>query len=282
MGLLRAVLEVYTTANLWSDMAYAVAAGGIAVGGSLVLVSLFWVLEYFVLRRQRRNQFIRVDKANHWQQRRFHCGGNILQAILKFAFILGLGLIIWVAGAVAGFNPYSTATAMLVMGVVITYMFAGPLGAWGTSLALVWDNQLYIGQHWEFHGAGPGWDGVISGIYTFEVEMMHRDPESGNVQIISVPIANFFNAMRKCDLVKQSQAKKEEWARPAYEGKMAELASKKEDYHDDKSAFHQPVFAARPLEVQVAMNPSRQRRGAGPYPQQHLFHSTAAPELHVI
>lgn len=290
-GMMRAVLEVYNTAKLWDDMVYALASGGIALGGSLVLVSIFWLIEYFVLRRQRRNQFLRTDNANHWQQRRFHWGVNVIQVLLKFLFVLGLGAIIWVAGAVAGFNPYSTATAMLVMGVVVTYMFAGPLGAWGTSLALAWDNQLYIGQHWEFHGAGPGWDGVISGIYTFEVEMMHREPD-GRVQIISVPISNFFNAMRKSDLQIQSKAKKEQWVRPAYEGDMKALAAKKDAYDDSTSAFHEPVYAQRPLDVRVSMpaphhggGTTTHRSSSSSSNRRHLgggvFHSgsTAAPEL---
>lgn len=268
-GLMRAVLEVYSTSNMWADIPFAVVSGSIAVGGSILLVAVFWLIEYFILRNQRRNQYIRTDKANGYKQRRLRCGINLWQILFKSLFIIGLGVVIWVAGAVAGFNPYSTATAMLVMGVVVTYMFAGPLGAWGTSLALVWDNQLYIGQHWEFHGAGPGWEGVISGIYTFEVELMHRDETDGHVEIISVPISNFFNMMRKSDLRKEAKAKAEKWLVPAYQ--WPEVPKGRVPVMD------QPASAAsaiqNPFEVRVAFNTQRtpvQRRGG--------FHSTA-PEL---
>lgn len=273
-GFLRAVLEVYTAANMWKDMALAVASGSIAVGGGIGLFILFWAAEYVIMRRQRRNQYIKTgDPLRPYKQRHFRCGINILQTLFKCLFVIGLGITIWVAGAVAGFNPYSTATAMLVMGVVVTYMFAGPLGAWGTSLALVWDNQLAIGQHWEFHGAGPGWDGVISGIYTFEVEMMHKDEKDGHVEIISVPISNFFNMMRKSDMRKAQEAKKERWAVPAYE------------YEAEQKKLKSPAMSYQyPLEVRVALPPGAGGGGGGGgrsgVNQRRGFHSSVLPELH--
>lgn len=261
----RAVVEVYNTASLWKDMPFVFASGGVAIVGSIALFAIYAGLEYCLLRKQRRNQFLRTGTQNTdgkggWRQRHWHMYDNVMQTVLRFTFIILLGFIIWVAGAVVGFNSYSTATAMLVMGIVLTYTFAGPLGAWGYSMALMIDNQLYVGQHWEFHGTGPGWDGIISGIYTFEVEMMHKE-DDGRTTIVTVPIANFFNATRKSDPKKQ-----QEWSdiyRPANHPNMVkELRGKIKNTRtaspDDQNEFHfaNQQMAGDPLDVRVTFKPS--------------------------
>lgn len=265
----RAVVEVYNTASLWKDMPFVFASGGVAIVGSIALFAIYAGLEYCLLRKQRRNQFLRrreidvdANKTPGWRQRHWHMYDNVMQTVLRFTFIILLGFIIWVAGAVVGFNSYSTATAMLVMGIVLTYTFAGPLGAWGYSMALMIDNQLYVGQHWEFHGTGPGWDGIISGIYTFEVEMMHKE-DDGRTTIVTVPIANFFNAMRKSDPQKQ-----EEWKdiyRPANHPEMVrqlkstgKVKNTRTASPDDQNEwFHaNQQMAGDPLDVRVTFKPS--------------------------
>lgn len=261
----RAVVEVYNTASLWKDMPFVFASGGVAIVGSIALFAIYAGLEYCLLKKQRRNQFLRTGPKNDagiggWRQRHWHMYDNVMQTVLRFTFIILLGFIIWVAGAVVGFNSYSTATAMLVMGIVLTYTFAGPLGAWGYSMALMIDNQLYVGQHWEFHGTGPGWDGIISGIYTFEVEMMHQE-DDGRTTIVTVPIANFFNAMRKSDPEKQRK-----WGdiyRPANDARMIEqLGGKIKNTRRQNPAEQNDIVPASqqmmgdPLDVRVTFKPS--------------------------
>lgn len=261
----RAVVEVYNTASLWKDMPFVFASGGVAIVGSIALFAIYAGLEYCLLKKQRRNQFLRTGPKNDagiggWRQRHWHMYDNVMQTVLRFTFIILLGFIIWVAGAVVGFNSYSTATAMLVMGIVLTYTFAGPLGAWGYSMALMIDNQLYVGQHWEFHGTGPGWDGIISGIYTFEVEMMHQE-DDGRTTIVTVPIANFFNAMRKSDPEKQRK-----WGdiyRPANDARMVEqLGGKIKNTRRQNPAEQNDIVPASqqmmgdPLDVRVTFKPS--------------------------
>lgn len=266
--MLRAVLEVYNTASLWKDMPFVFASGGIAILGSIALFAIYAGLEYCLLRKQRRNQFLRTGESDDkgkiaWRQRHWHIYDNVMQTVLRFTFIILLGFIIWVAGAVVGFNSYSTATAMLVMGIVLTYTFAGPLGAWGYSMALMIDNQLYVGQHWEFHGTGPGWDGIISGIYTFEVEMMRKE-EDGRTTIVTVPIANFFNAMRKSDPKKQVEW--EDIYRTASDTRMIEqlsgiIKNTRTKNAKDQNEIHYAAqqIVGDPMEVRVAFKPSSSR-----------------------
>lgn len=282
----RAVLEVYSTASLWKDMPVVFASGGIAVAGGAALFGLFWVLEYCLLSKQRRNQFLRVGKdaagQKTWRQRHWHIRENVLQMLLKFAFIISLGIIIWVSGAVVGFNPFTTSAAMLVMGIVMTYMFAGPLGAWGYSLALMLDNQLYIGQHWEFHGMGAEWDGIITGIYTFEVEMM-RTEKDGHTTIVTIPISNFFTSVRKSDPKKQEEYHKGEIYRPSTDVSMKKLDNvhqTRTDDPNDQNRLHaaNSQLIMDPMEVRVAIAPPTSTTKARVH---HRIHART-PELLLI
>jgi hypothetical protein len=90
---------------------------------------------------------------------------------------------------------------MMVIGVLITYTLAAPLGQWGAGFGVTGSNMINVGEYWEFFGM-KDYDGWITGIYSLEVEMMRFD-EKKNTEIISMPLSQFLGAPRKRNLVKE-------------------------------------------------------------------------------
>lgn len=198
---LRAALEVvYSTQDIWVGLPYVIITAAVSTVGIVLWILFMALVEYVLLPDQRRRQAIIIANpkkkgALEWIWRPWRLGSNTIQFILKLLFMIGLGFIIWIAGATAGFNPWTTAVASMGIMVLVTYTFITPLGMWGTGVALNYANSINVGEYWELEGPG-GWDGIITGVYAFEVEMMRLD-EEGATEIISVPITHFMQSRRK-------------------------------------------------------------------------------------
>lgn len=208
---LRAALEVvYSTSDVWSGLPYVVIAATVFVCGTLVWFLFTYFLEYLLLSNQRRRQAIHIPypgdptlagSKRGWAWRPWQFGENTIQFCLKTLFVVGIGFIIWISGGASGFNPWTTGAAMMVIGVLITYTLAAPLGQWGAGFGVTGSNMINVGEYWEFFGM-KDYDGWITGIYSLEVEMMRFD-EKKNTEIISMPLSQFLGAPRKRNLVKE-------------------------------------------------------------------------------
>lgn len=207
---LRAALEVvYSTQDIWAGLPYVIITAAVSTVGVVLWFLFTSLLEYVLLPDQRRRQAIIItdpQKRHQWVWRPWRVGANTLQFLLKIVFMVGLGFIIWIAGASAGFNPWTTAVASMGIMVLVTYTFITPLGLWGVGVALDGSNAINVGEYWEFHGM-PGWDGLITGKYAFEVEMMRLN-DAGETEIISIPNSMWMQATRKQNPTKAAYAKR--------------------------------------------------------------------------
>lgn len=207
---IRAALElVYSTSNIYHDFTYVAVAGAVFAAGAIVCYLIFYLLELCCLSRQRRRQAVHIpppssplgNSREGWAWRPWQFKNNALLFSLKLAFVCAMGVVIWVAGGASGFNPWTAGATMMVIGIIITYMLAAPLGLWGAGFGVTGTNMINVGEYWEFYGM-KDYDGWITGIYSLEVEMMRFD-EKRNTEIISMPMTQFLNAPRKRNLVKE-------------------------------------------------------------------------------
>lgn len=208
---IRAALElVYSTSNVYADFQYVAVAGAVFAAGAIFCYFLFYLLEYCLLYNQRRRQAVHIPYPGDptltgndrgWAWRPWQAKSNFFQFCLKVGFICALGMVIWLAGGASGFNPWTAGATMMVIGILLTYMFAAPLGLWGSSFGVVGTNMINVGEYWEFYGM-KDYDGWITGIYSLEVELMRFDDKK-NTEIISMPMTQFLQAPRKRNLVKE-------------------------------------------------------------------------------
>jgi hypothetical protein len=211
---LRAAIEVvYTTTNIWTDLPYVVIAATVFLLGTVLWFILTYFLEFFLLGNQRKRQAVLVPSGNpklKWTWRPWKFGENTAQFSLKVFFVVGIGMIIWIAGGASGFNPWTTGAAMMVIGVIITYTLGSPLGQWGAGFGVTGSNMINVGEYWEFYGM-TGYDGWITGIFALEVEMMRfgvAEKDQETTEIISMPLTQFLQAPRKRNIWKEVQAKR--------------------------------------------------------------------------
>jgi len=203
--MLRAVIEVaYSVRDVFQGLPYALIAMGVFVGGLFLWNILFMILERIALRKERGTAWILEKKAttegdhifSKWMKRPSWSWSSLWHFLLQTLFFGGIVMIIWLAGASAGFNPWTTAAASLGMTLAGTYIFATPLSLLGSGYFLIMSNSIAVGQYWEFLGM-PGWDGRIHAIYYMEVEMERYDEEKGRGELMSIPISQFLSTPRK-------------------------------------------------------------------------------------
>jgi hypothetical protein len=211
----RAALElVYSTSDVYAGFSYVAVAGAVFAAGSIFCFLLFYFLEYVMLSNQRRRQAVKIlanssGKSRLWAWRPWQLRSNFVYFCLKVAFVSVMGVVVWVAGGASGFNPWTAGATMMVIGILITYTLAVPLGLWGAGFGVTGTNMINVGEYWEFYGM-KDYDAWITGIFTLEVEMM-RVNEQGATEIISMPMTQFLQAPRKRNIDKELQTKDLPW-----------------------------------------------------------------------
>lgn len=210
--MLRVALEVvYSTQDIWQGLPYVLITLAVFVGGLILWCGLFWLLEYGLLRRERRGRVWLVHRddggrGSEYRERPQRTCSNMTHLTLQSLFFGGIAVIIWISCATAGFNPWTTAAASLAISVVATYTFASTLGQLGSGFTVLATNTVAVDQYWEFLGM-PGYDGRIVAIYAMEVEMERFDEQTKCAEIISVPINTFLSTPRKRNLHKEFHAR---------------------------------------------------------------------------
>ena len=198
--MLRAVVEVvYSLQDVWSGLPYVCIAAGIFTGGTVLWYLFIWVLEYLFLGRERHTQWVLTQKDaqnKYFVPRPGRSCGSITHLILQTLFFSGLVFILWIASAMAGFNPWTAAAVSLGLSVFITYTFATPLGLIGTGWALNVTNGINVGDYCEFFGM-PGWDGRIARIYNMHVIIERYDEATKSGEEVYMPISHFLSTPRK-------------------------------------------------------------------------------------
>ncbi len=223
---LRAALEVvYGTQDIWVGLPYVLIAAAIFIGGCIGVYVLSYGIDYILLGVERANQYVRTSKRGDWQPRPKRSCRNVRHLVTIILFFSGLAMVLWISIASAGFNVWSTSMTALGMSVIATYVFSSSLVKLGNALTLHFNNAIEVGQHWEFHGMGPGWDGIITSITSIDVEMSHWDEESQCTEAIKVPIEAFASQWRKTNSVKQERLQKMHLVATIQELQEMELAA---------------------------------------------------------
>lgn len=201
---------VYSTQDVWVGLPYVLITAGIFTGGSVLWYLFIWCLQYlFVYQEYGPKWVLSSSKSNgkYWEPRPTRTLGSIIHLVIQTLFFSGLVFIIWIACAAAGFNPWTTATASLSISIVFTYVFATPLSLIGSGYDVLFLNAISCGEHVQFHGMGPGWDGKIVGIYSQYVELERYDEETQSGEIITLPISQFLSQPRKRNWRREYEAK---------------------------------------------------------------------------
>lgn len=206
----RALEVVYSTNQVWVGLPYVCAAAGVFSGGLIVWTLFMWMLEYVTTGREKR--WFRVTagankERGRWISPMYTPLTNYWHLFLNCIFFTGIVFIVWIAAAVAGLNPWTSAAATLAVSVVITYSFAAVLGHLSSGAIVLASNSIGVGQYWEFAGY-PGYEGFVHSIDKVSVTMTRRDPESQATEIIYMPMSMFTNNPRKRNFEKESFEKK--------------------------------------------------------------------------
>jgi hypothetical protein len=208
MTFLRAVAEiVYGTQDIWVGLPYVLIAGAIFVGGIIGAYTISYGIDYLILGVERANQYMRTSRRGEWRPRPKRSCRNLRHLFTLTLFFVMMAMVLWFAVATAGFNVWTTSMTALGMSVIATYVFSSSLVKLGTAVSLHLNNAIEVGQHWEFHGVGPGWEGLIISITTMDVEMARWDEESQCTETYNVPIGMFDSTMRKRNPVKEAALK---------------------------------------------------------------------------
>jgi hypothetical protein len=207
--LARVAIEVaYSTANIFTDVPYVAYTVLLFVGGVCVWYLFIALLEWIFLRKERASQVIYTGTGGKkgWKRRPRRDCRNVKHLTLTILLFGGIVMVIWIACASAGFNPWTTAAASLSISVVLTYTFAATLPSLGAGLTLDITNSIQVGQYWEFQGP-TGWDGLIISINRTEVEMERWDETTGSGELVVVPISAFLQEKRKRNWKREEDAR---------------------------------------------------------------------------
>jgi small-conductance mechanosensitive channel len=211
MRVLRTTVEVvYGLGDAFVGIEYALIMAGMLTGGFIAWYMLMWLFEYLLLYRERQTPLILAHKTREskiWMRRPWRSCGSIKHLVVQTVFFAGLVIIVWIAAASAGFNPWTSAAASLGLSIVGTYVFATPLGLLGAGYFVHLTNAISVGEYYEFYGMGPAWEGRIVAIYSMWVEMARYDPDSGGSEVIYIPISTFLSTPRKRNWIKELEAK---------------------------------------------------------------------------
>jgi len=206
----RALEVVYSTTQVWAGLPYICAAAGVFSGGIVVWTLFMWVFEYVTMGREKR--WFKVSAGAEkgkklWVSPGYTPGKNYWHLFLNCVFFIGIVFIVWIAAAVAGLNPWTSAAATLAVSVIITYSFAGVLGHLSSGAIVLASNSIGIGQYWEFANY-PGYEGFVHAIDKVSVTLTRKDPESQATEVIYIPMSMFTNNPRKRNFQKEMYEKK--------------------------------------------------------------------------
>lgn len=208
---LRAALEVvYSTQDIWSGLPYVCIVGAIFFGGWIIWGLLMWLMEYLFLGKERSSQWVlegRTKEEKYWKARPYRTCPSLCHTTLQTVFFIGLGFIIWIAGAMAGFNPWTSGMAGLAVSIIGSTAFAIPLSLIGSGYVANAANAMAVGQYWEFYGMGDEWAGRITAVYYQWVEMERYDDKTKCGELIHMPIDQFLRSPRKRNWHKEFHAK---------------------------------------------------------------------------
>ncbi len=188
---LRQALEVaYSTQDIWAGMPYLMVAAAIMIGGSIGIYIVFYTLDFLVSRAYGVIAYVRHPNKLYRDKPRRSCG-NLYYLITLTLFFGCLALVIWVASASAGYNPWTSTIASLGIGIIGTYVFSAPLALISAGFALHSTNAIAVGEYWEIGGLGEGWDGIILEIGTLAAGMGRYDSKRDSAEYISMPLTHF-------------------------------------------------------------------------------------------
>lgn len=206
-GFLRIPTEVvYTLGTAFDGIVYAVYMAVILSVGFLVWYLILYTLEYFALKLERETPYVikeRTERQTKWSKRPTRTCGNIAHLIFQTLFYGGLVIIVWLASASAGFNPWTSAAASLGLSVIATYAFAAPLGLMGSGYFIHLTNAANVGDFYEFYGMGPEWEGRVTAVYRLWIEMSRYNAKEGTGELIYMPISTFLTTPRKRVWIKE-------------------------------------------------------------------------------
>ena len=232
MSLLRIPVEVvYTLGTAFDGIVYAVYTALILGFGIALWWLLWWGIRSSIDRcRQRHVEWVLKErKGNHkdWMKRPVRTCGNVARLLFLTLFYGGLIIIVWLAAASAGFNPWTSAAASLGMSIIATYAFATPLGLLGSGYFMDLTNAISVGDYYEFAGLGPEWEGRVVGIYSMWVEIarFNDDKDKQTGEIIYMPISTFLTTPRKRNWKKEC-AMEEQFGYMCNDGEPKTMAAK--------------------------------------------------------
>lgn len=204
MSILRIPTEVvYTLGTAFDGIVYAVYTALILTAGTILWYFLWWLIQYFFAWCfQRTTTWVLKERRNNykdWIKRPTRTCGNVGHLVFLTLFYGGLVIIVWLASASAGFNPWTSAAASLGISIIATYAFGTPLGLLGSGYFIHLTNAIGVGDYYEFAGLGPEWEGKVVGIYSMWVELARfndeKDKQTG--ELIYMPISTFLTTPRK-------------------------------------------------------------------------------------
>jgi hypothetical protein len=198
-----AVEVVYGLQDVGYGLGYVAISAGIFTGGIIVWYFVIWLFERLFLRRAPTLVLMQSDPQNKYFAERPGRGcKSSCHLFLQTTFFVGIAFILWIAGAMAGFNPWTTAATSLGISVIITYTLATPLGLIGSGWSLNASNGINVGEHWEFLGM-PNWDGRVVDIYNMWVVLERYDEATKSGEEVVIPISQFLSTPRKRNWYKE-------------------------------------------------------------------------------
>lgn len=205
---LRDVLEVvYTTNDVWVGVKYVALTVAVLVVGLIAVFSLVWVLEYALLRRYWLGKVVASRKASNgateYVPMRSHVAKTVCRLAIRILFYAGIIMIVWIACASAGFNPWTTAAATLGLSIIMQQMFGTPMSLTGSSFSMLVTNSAEVGQYYEFLGF-TGYDGRVVDIDSMQVTLERMDPSTGSGELVFIPTTTFLSTPRKRNIQKET------------------------------------------------------------------------------
>ncbi|MBX9636530.1 MAG: hypothetical protein K2Q45_03155 [Nitrosomonas sp.] len=194
----------------FDGVVYALYTALILTVGTVVWYGLFYLVRHLLLSQN----FLVLKKDNgtekEWMEPKKRPCANFGYLVLLTFFYGGLVIIVWLASATAGFNPWTSAAASLGLSVIATYALATPLGLIGSGF-IATGTMIALDQIWEFHGLGPGWEGRIVEINIFNVTLARVDNASGSRggELIFIPISMFLSSPCKRKIPEECKSKEE-------------------------------------------------------------------------
>lgn len=212
MSFLRVPTEVvYTLGTAFDGIVYAVYTALILTAGTILWYLFWWFIKYCIdLAYGRTTTWVLKERKSNnikdWIKRPSRSCDNVSRTVFLTIFYGGLVIIVWLAAASAGFNPWTSAAASLGLSIIATYAFGTPLNLLGSAYFLHAANGIAVGEYYEFAGLGPEWEGKIVGIYGMWVEMARfndeKDKQTG--ELIYMPINTFLTTPRKRNWKKEA------------------------------------------------------------------------------